>query len=312
MNCGCVLAVYQFLTLANYQVIETARKSVFERFKKNSPDNSGQEMSFLDHLEALRWHIVRSLIAWIIVSIIIFIFRDWVFDNIILAPSRPDFISYTSFCDFGKWMKMGNTLCMPPMDMQLQGNTVSGPFLAAIDIAMIGGVIVAFPYIFYEIWRFIKPALSAKELRYGSKSIFWVSVCFFLGAAFGYYVLAPFTYNFLANFSIGTTGAYKYIPTLDDYISTLTNLLLGCGIAFELPVMAVVLAKIGVLSAGFLKQYRKYAYVIILIVAAVLTPSPDWISQAIVALPLILLFEISIILVKKVDVAKAAEEKQWE
>ena len=291
---------------------ETEKKSVFERFKNQNLADSGQEMSFLDHLEALRWHIVRSLVAWVVLALTIFIFRDWVFDNFILAPSRPDFISYTSFCNFGRLLHMGNALCMPPIDMQLQGNTVSGPFIAAINISLVGGFILAFPYIFYEVWRFIKPALSNRELKYGSKSIFWVSFCFFLGGAFGYYVLATFTFNFLANFTIGTTGAYKYIPTLDDYISTLNNLILGCGIAFELPVMAVVLAKIGILTAGFLKKYRKYAYVVILIVAAVLTPSPDWISQAIVALPLIFLYEISIILVKKIDAKKAVEEKQWE
>lgn len=269
-------------------------------------------MTFLDHLEALRWHIIRSLIAWIAAATLLFIFRDWIFDNVILAPSRNDFISYQALCRFSHFIHIGDALCMPPVNVPLQGNTVSGPFVAALNIAMIGGIIAAFPYIFYELWKFVKPALSSKELKYGSKSIFWVSFCFLLGAAFGYYVLAPFTFNFLANFKIGTTDAYKYLPTLDDYISTLTNLLLGCGVAFELPVLAVVLAKIGLISAKFLKAYRKYAYVIILIVAAILTPSPDWISQAIVAMPLVLLFEISIILVKKVDKKRAEEEKRWE
>ena len=269
-------------------------------------------MTFLDHLEALRWHIVRSLIAWIAAATVIFIFRDWIFDNVILAPSRNEFISYKALCNFSHFIHIGDALCMPPVNVPLQGNTVSGPFVAALNIAMIGGIIAAFPYIFYELWKFIKPALSNKELKYGSKSLFWVSFCFLLGASFGYYVLAPFTFNFLANFKIGTTDAYKYLPTLDDYISTLTNLLLGCGVAFELPVLAVVLAKIGLITAKFLKAYRKYAYIIILIVAAILTPSPDWISQAIVAMPLVLLFEISIILVKKVDAKKAEEEKRWE
>lgn len=269
-------------------------------------------MTFLDHLETLRWHIVRSLIAWIVAATGLFIYRDWLFDNVILAPSRTNFVSYAAMCNFGHWLHIGNALCMPPVNVPLQGTTVSGPFVAALNISMIGGLIVAFPYIFYELWKFIKPALSAKELKYGSKSIFWVSFCFFLGAAFGYYVLAPFTFNFLANFKIGTTGAYEYRPTLDDYISTLNNLLLGCGIAFELPVLAVVLAKIGLITAKFLRAYRKYAYVIILIVAAILTPSPDWISQAIVAMPLVLLFEISIILVKRIDKEKAAEQKNWE
>lgn len=279
--------------------------------KSRNPDPA-KEMTFLDHLEALRWHIVRSLIAWIIAATGLFIFRDWIFDNVILAPSRNGFISYSVLCRLSHFLHIGDSLCMPPFLMKLQGNTVSGPFVAALNIAMIGGIIVAFPYIFYELWRFIRPALSKKELKYGSKSIFWVSFCFLLGAAFGYYVLAPFTFNFLANFNIGTTGAYTYLPTLDDYISTMTNLLLGCGVAFELPVLAVVLAKIGLITAKFLKKSRRLAYVLILVVAAILTPSPDWISQAIVAMPLVLLFEISIILVKKVDTEKAEQEKKWE
>ena len=280
--------------------------------KSRSGGDEKKEMTFLDHLEALRWHIVRSLVAWIVAATVLFIFRDWIFDNVILAPSRNGFISYSLLCRMSHFLHLGDSLCMPPLHMSLQGNTVSGPFVAALNIAMIGGIIAAFPYIFYELWKFIKPALSSKELKYGSKSVFWVSFCFLLGAAFGYYVLAPFTFNFLANFKIGTTGAYTYIPTLDDYISTLTNLLLGCGVAFELPVLAVVLAKIGLITAKFLKKSRKFAYVIILVVAAILTPSPDWISQAIVAMPLVILFELSIILVKKIDKEKAEKEKNWE
>jgi sec-independent protein translocase protein TatC len=293
-------------------LIVTEKKSLFTRFRKTDETAEAREMSFIDHLEALRWHIVRSLIVWMIITIIIFIYRDWVFDNLILAPSSNDFVANAMFCKFGQFLHLGNSLCMPPAVIPLQGNTMSGPFTAALNISMIGGLIAAFPYIFYELWKFIKPALSPKELKYGHNSIFWVSFCFFLGSAFGYFVLAPFTFNFLANFQIGSTGAYKYMPTLDDYISTLTNLLLGCGIAFELPVLAVVLAKIGLITAKYLKAYRRYAYIIILIVAAILTPSPDWVSQMIVALPLAILFETSILLVKKIDNKKIAEEKKWE
>lgn len=290
----------------------TDKGTVISRFIKKRNTEPEQEMSFIGHLEALRWHIVRALVAWLVAATCLFIFRDWIFDNLILAPSRTNFISYKMLCSLGHNLHLGQALCMPPVNVPLQGNTVNGPFVAALNIAMIGGLIVAFPYIFYELWKFIKPALSSKELKYGSKSIFWVSFCFFLGTLFGYYVLAPFTFNFLANFKIGTTDAYKYLPTLDDYISTLTNLLLGCGIAFELPVLAVVLAKIGLITNKFLKTYRKYAYVLILIVAAILTPSPDWISQAIVALPLVVLFEVSIILVSKIDKQKEVEQKNWE
>jgi sec-independent protein translocase protein TatC len=294
-------------------LIANPTKSIFARFNKaQQGEETKTEMTFIDHLEDLRWHIVRSLIAWIVAAIVIFIFSDWVFDNIILAPSNNNFVSYGAFCRLGQFLHLGQSLCMPPVQIPLQGNTMSGPFLAAINISLIGGFIVAFPYVFFEFWKFVKPALSDKELKYGRKSIFWVSFCFFIGCAFGYYLLAPFTFNFLANFTIGTTGAYKYMPTLDDYIDTLTNLLLGCGIAFELPILAVVLAKIGLITAKFLKNYRRYAYIVILVLAAVITPSPDWISQMIVALPLFILFEISIMLVKKIDIKKEIAEKSWE
>lgn len=293
-------------------MIAKPTKSIIARIKRNTQPEANVEMSFIDHLEALRWHLVRSVVVWLIATICIFIYSDWVFDTIILAPSNNSFITYGALCNFGKYLHLGASLCMPAINMTLQGNTMSGPFLAAINISVVGGIIIAFPYLFYEFWRFVKPALSPKELKYGSNSIFWVTFCFFLGAAFGYYLLAPFTFNFLANFKIGTLSTYKYMPTLDDYIGTLTNLILGCGIAFELPVIAVVLAKIGLITATFLSNYRKYAYIIILLVAAILTPSPDWISQLIVALPLCILFEISIGLVKRVDKQKAIAEKMWE
>jgi len=176
---------------------------------------------------------------------------------------------------------------------------------------MVGGLIVAFPYLFWELWLFIKPALSPKELKYSRGSIFWISICFFTGALFGYFLLAPFTFNFLANFNLGTKGAYKYMPTLDDYIDTLNDIILGCGLSFELPIIAYVLTKIGLISADFLKKYRKYAFVIILIVAAIITPSPDWTSQIIVAVPLLLLYEISVFIAKKVDKDNIKKEKEW-
>ena len=270
-----------------------------------------KEMSFVDHLEALRWHIIRALLVFVGLVILIFANIDWVFDNIILAPSQNNFISYTSLCKFSHWLHLGNSLCMPPVKMELQGNTVSGPFMSAISIGMVGGLILAFPYFVWEVWLFIKPALSAKELKYARGSIFWVSLCFFIGGAFGYYLLAPFTFNFMANFTLGHSGAYIYRPSLDDYIDTITNIILGCGIAFELPVVAFVLCKLGIITAQYLRKARKYAFVVILIVAAIITPSPDWTSQLIVTIPLILLYEISILLCLKVDKNNAKEQETW-
>jgi len=279
-------------------------------FKRDGLDNKA-EMSFIDHLEALRWHITRSVIVWLVIAIALFMKIDWIFDHIIFAPAESDFITYSGLCNLSHYLKLGDALCMPPVNIQLQGNTISGPFMSAISIAMIGGLIVAFPYLFWELWKFIKPALSPKELKYSRGSIFWVSLCFFLGAIFGYFLLAPFTFNFLANFTLGTKGAYKYMPTLDDYIDTLNDIILGCGLSFELPILAYVLAKIGLITAGFLRKYRKYAFVIILIVAAIITPSPDWTSQIIVAVPLLLLYEISVIIAARVDKENEQKEKEW-
>ena len=171
------------------------------------------------------------------ILILVFIFIDWVFDNIIYAPARPDFITYSGLCNLGHKLHLGDALCMPPVNIPLLGNTVSGPFMSAITISFTCGLILAFPYVFWEVWRYIKPALSPKELKSTRGSIFWVSLCFFCGAAFGYYLLAPFTFNFLGNYKLGTLGVYTYLPTLDDFINTLTSIILGCGIGFELPVV---------------------------------------------------------------------------
>ncbi len=287
------------------------RKNFFKRLTNKAQQEEQTEMTFMDHLEALRWHLMRSVIVWMAAAIIIFVFIDWVYDNIITAPSREDFITYGALCRFGHWLGIGEGLCMPPVKIDFLVTQVNGTFTSALSIAMIGAVIIAFPYIFYEIWLFIKPALSPKEKKYARGSIFWVSLCFFTGAAFGYYLLAPFTFNFLASFTLGKSGAILYKPTINDYIDSLTNLILGCGIAFELPILAYVMAKIGFITAGFLKKYSKYAFIIILLVAAIITPSPDITSQVIVALPLLLLYWISVLLVARVDRQKTKEEKEW-
>jgi sec-independent protein translocase protein TatC len=288
------------------------RKSFFKKISGQENKEEESEMTFFDHIEELRWHIMRSILAWLAAAIAIFVYIDWVYDNIILAPANKDFFTYGALCRFGNWLHMGNSFCMPPVKIDFQVTTVNGTFTSAISIAMIGGIITAFPYIFWEVWRFIKPALSPKERRYGTGSIFWVSLCFFTGAAFGYYLLAPFTFNFLASFTLGKTGMILYRPAIDDYIDSLTNLMLGCGIAFELPVISYVLAKIGLITGSILKKYFKFAFVIILVVAAIITPSPDWTSQFLVAIPLLILYWISIVLTTRVEKQRLKdEEKEW-
>ncbi|TKK70950.1 twin-arginine translocase subunit TatC [Ilyomonas limi] len=270
------------------------------------------EMSFIDHLEALRWHIIRSVIAIVIVAGVIFYYHEWVFDYIIAGPINPDFVSYTALCKFSHWLHT-DALCLNGINIKMQTTTYGGQFLGSISMALVGGVIGAFPYIFWEFWRFVRPALKPKELRNTQFIIFWVSFFFFLGAAFGYFVLGPFTFNFLASFNIGGSGLLVTQPTLDDYLDNLTNIILGCGLAFELPVLASVLTRIGLITPMLLRSSRKYAIVVILIVSAVITPSPDWISQLIVFTPLFLLYQLSIIVSARVYKRDQEEEKkEWE
>ena len=268
-------------------------------------------MSFVDHLEALRWHIVRSAFAIVIIAIIIFIKIDWIFDKIIQGPIRNDFVSYVGLCNLGRKLGMKDALCLQSVTgLHLQTTQFGSQFISSINIAIVGGFVVAFPYVFWELWRFVKPALSPKELKSSRGAIVWVSFFFMLGVAFGYFLLAPFTFSFLYNYSLGSTGLIHTIPTLDDYIENLVDIIIGSGIAFQLPLISYVLTTIGLITPNFLRTYRKYAYVAILFIAAIITPSPDWMSQTIVALPLILLYELSIRV--SVRVTKRQEEKDKE
>lgn len=282
-------------------------RSIFKRLR--SAGDEQEEMSFIDHLEVLRWHIVRSVLAILTSAILFFIYIDEIFDVVIMGPTRNDFISYRAFCQLSHALGMGDSLCMPPMKLSLQVTSISGTFMSSITIAVVGGLLVALPYVFFEIWKFIKPALKPSELKYTRGIIFWVSMFFFMGAAFGYFMLAPFTFNFLSNYTIGDIGVIDYRPTLADYLDSLIDITLGAGIAFELPMATWLLSKLGIITPNFLRTYRKYAYVALLVVAAVITPSPDWGSQLIVVVPLVLLYEISILIAARV---KKKQDQEWE
>lgn len=282
-------------------------RSIFKRLR--TVGNEEEEMSFIDHLEILRWHIVRSVLAILTSAILFFVYIDEIFDTVIMGPTRNDFISYRAFCKLSHVLGMGDSLCMPPMKLSLQVTSISGTFMSSITIAVVGGLLVALPYVFFEVWKFIKPALKPTELKYTRGIIFWVSMFFFMGAAFGYFMLAPFTFNFLSNYTIGNIGVIDYRPTLADYLDSLIDITLGAGIAFELPMATWLLSKLGIITPTFLKTYRKYAYVALLVVAAVITPSPDWGSQLIVVVPLVLLYEISILIAARV---KKKQDAEWE
>jgi sec-independent protein translocase protein TatC len=267
------------------------------------------EMTFIDHLEELRWHIIRSVIAVIIASILVFIKTDYVVDEILFGPTRPDFVSTLWLCKLGQTLHLGDVLCFPPVQAKFLETTMTGQFIASFTLAFIGGFIIAFPYIFWEFWRFVKPALSEKEIKKTRGVIFWVSLLFFTGVLFGYYILTPFMVNFYFNYKLSAQIAI--MPSFSDYLENLIYTTAGIGILFQMPLLVMVLAKIGIVTASFLRQYRKHAFVIILIAAAIITPSTDPFSLTIVTIPLYLLFEASIILAARVNKQQKLAEKEW-
>lgn len=285
--------------------------------KLTNPDDEfhdyedGSEMSFVDHLEELRWHIIRSLLAVMLCGIVIFIFIDPIMDMVIFGPIEKGFVTYDWLCNLGRSIGAGDSLCLPPPDVQMQTTSFGGQFISSITIAFVCGFIVAFPYILWEIWRFVKPALRPNELKSTRGAIAFVTFFFLLGVSFGYFILAPFTFSFLANYKIGSYNIIETKPVLNDYISNLVDITLGTGLAFQLPVLSYVLTRIGIITPSFLREYRKYAYVGLLVLAAVITPSPDWMSQVIVVLPLISLYEFSIIVSARVYKEELKKEEEW-
>ncbi len=266
-------------------------------------------MSFVDHLDDLRKHLIRAIIAIVIGMIIAGIYNEFIIDKIVLGPIHKDFVSFRKICDWGKLLGLGDTMCIGNISIVMQNTATAGQVSLFFTVLFIGGFVLAFPYVFWEFWRFIRPALTTKEMRSSSGVIFWVSFLFFLGILFGYFFLVPFSMNFLASFSLSPT--IQNIWTIKSYINTILPLVLGTGLAFQMPLVLYFLARIGIVSSRFLKSSRKYAIVIILIVAAIITP-PDVISQVVVTIPLWALYEISILLTRKVEKEKIRDEqKEW-
>lgn len=252
---------------------------------------NGDEMSFLDHLEELRWHLVRSSIAIVFFAILAFIGKKIIFDQIIFAPKNADFPTYRFFCWFGNRIGMGETLCFDELTFTLQNIDLSGQFSTHIWVSLIAGFIIAFPYVVFEVWRFIKPGLHPTEQRYSRGLIFWTSFLFIVGILFGYYLITPLSINFLGTYTISEQVLNEI--NLKSFISTVTTVTLANGIVFELPILVFFLTKVGILTPQVMRQYRRHAMVSILLLSAIITP-PDVSSQILVSLPLILLYEVSI------------------
>jgi sec-independent protein translocase protein TatC len=251
-----------------------------------------KEMSFLGHLEELRWHLVRSAASIFILAIVFFVFAKEVYNYFLLAHIQSDFITYQLFCDFFNLFGMDSAFCEVNFaDKKLQSIKVTSQLMNSIWSSLILGVIVSFPYLLWEIWRFVSPGLTQNEIKRSRGFIFIASLLFFLGVLFSFYVIAPISVHFLYNYQI--TDAIENSFTLESHISLITNMLLGVSVLFELPVLILFLTKIGLITPEFLQKYRKHALVLVLVLAAIITP-PDVASQVIVAIPILILYEISI------------------
>lgn len=259
--------------------------------KIGSPE---KEMSFLDHLEELRWHLIRSTAAVMILAVLAFIFKEFIFDTIIFGPKQPDFPTYRMFCNISQAMGM-DTFCFQEMPFRIQSRTVGGQFAAHMWTSIYAGIIVAFPYILYEFWKFIKPGLRDNERRSSRGFIVIASLLFFMGVLFGYYLITPLSINFLGKYRVSQEVFNDF--DLDSYISLVRTSVLACGIVFELPIIMYILTKIGLVTPQFLRKYRKFALIIVLLLSAVITP-PDVVSQIMVAIPILILYEVSIYISK--------------
>ncbi|MCF8227096.1 MAG: twin-arginine translocase subunit TatC [Bacteroidales bacterium] len=267
---------------------------------------TNSEMSFLDHLEVLRWHLVRSLVAILSFAIIAFIFKSVIFDVIIIAPKTPEFPTNRFLCMLGQEVNI-QRLCINSQPFPLQTVKMAEQFAMHIVVSLIGGVIISFPYVFWEFWRFIKPAMYDKEKRTASGAVFYTSLLFMMGVAFGYYLIAPLSVHFLGNYRVSEEVVSN--PTLRSYVQTVSSVVLASGIVFELPVLSYFLTKIGLITPAFLKKYRRHSLVLILALSALITP-PDIFSQVMVSMPLIVLYEVGIGISKRI--VKRQEEKEAE
>lgn len=267
-----------------------------------------KEMSFLDHLEELRWHLIRSVIAIMVFSIAAFIAVDFVFDTIVFGPAKVDFWTFRKLCELSELIH-SPALCIDTLDFKIQSRQMTGQFTMHITSSFAIGLIVAFPYIFWEFWRFISPGLRLNERKVSRGAVLSVTLLFTLGVLFGYYIMSPLAVSFLAGYQVSEIVNNEFDIT--SYVSTLTTLVLGSGLLFQLPMVVYFLSKLGIVTPELMRSYRRHAIVVILILGAVFTP-PDPFSQILIAMPLFGLYQFSIFISARVrkKALKAAQQNQ--
>lgn len=270
----------------------------------NEEEEKDNGMSFLDHLEQLRWHLLRSISAILVFMVLAFLAKGFVFGQVILGPSKIDFVTYRILCQLSDFFSLP-ALCIEKLPFIIQSRQMTGQFSMHITSSLVIGLIAAFPYVFWEVWRFISPGLYAKEKNAARGAVFFVSLLFFMGASFGYYILSPLSINFLSNYQLDPSIANEFDIT--SYVSTLSMLVLASAVMFQLPIVIYFLTQAGLVSSLMLKTYRRHAIVVILVLSALITP-PDVISQILIAMPILVLYEAGIIIAKRLEKKRREEE----
>lgn len=270
--------------------------------KKKKNKNVANEMSFLGHLEELRWHIVRSVIVAFVFVIVAFINREFIFSDIILDPKSPEFPTNMFLGKVSVWLNSifhtgAEALAINTQPLDIVNIEMAGQFMSHIKVSLVAGLIVASPYVIWEVWRFIKPALYQGEQKHARGAVFYISALFLIGVLFGYYIIAPLSIHFLSNYNVSNEVANTI--KLSSYIGTLTSVTFASGLIFELPIVVLFLSKVGLLTPDVMRKYRRHAYVGLLVLSAIITP-PDVFSQVLVCLPLVLLYEISVFISRSV------------
>lgn len=259
------------------------------------------EMSFFDHIDVLRKHLLRALLVIVVFTIGAFWFSDFIFNELIMGPKNPNFWTYRMMCKMAAAFPtlVGSDFCITHIDAKIINTEMAGQFTLQINSCIMVGVILGIPYLLFELWLFVKPALHDNERKSASSFVTFASVLFFVGILFGYYVVCPLSVNFLTGFTVSKEIENTF--TISSYLSSISTLTIGSGIIFQLPVVIYILSKLGFMTPAFMRASRRYAIVLILVIAAIVTPTPDIITMIVVALPLFILYEISIFISANIE-----------
>lgn len=248
-------------------------------------------MSFLDHLEELRWRIVKSAIAIVIFAVTLFTLQTWIMENLFLSMQKPSFITFRLMCHYFN-------ICVESIAIENQSIEMTGQFSYSLMMSIMGGFVLAFPFIFHQIWSFVKPGLKKNEKGIAGGIVIYVSFLFFLGITFGYFVVAPLCVQFFGNYAISADIKNNF--TISSYLGLVLSTIFYTGLLFLLPVVSYLFTKLGIINSDFLKKYRKHSVIGILILSALITP-PDLISQVIVGIPIVILYEVGILVSRRVE-----------